>query len=86
MKVYAKELRVGQEIIGKLCSLRSGDMFFTSHMKKENKPLKILKIENTIEVYMNGRYTEIKSFVLTFEEGEVVVSGKQKFELNNKGV
>lgn len=86
MKVYAKELIEGQEIIGKICSLSNGEMYFTSHLKKENKPLKILKIENTTEVYMNGRATKITAYILTFKEGSVEVSCKQKFELNQKGV
>jgi hypothetical protein len=81
MKVYAKDLKVGQSIIGKVIT-GYGEPFLTRNKSKEyRQELEILKITETTECFGNGRFTELKAYILTFKDGECLVNNRQKFEL-----
>ncbi len=81
MKVYAKELKVGQLIIGKVVSWYDNEFFISKDVKKDDQPIEILKITETTECFNNGRFTEIKAYILSFKDGDCKVNNKQKFEL-----
>lgn len=81
MKVYAKDLKVGQLIIGKVIT-GYGEPFLAKNKTKEyREKLEILKITETIELFNNGRLTKIKAYILSFKDGDCKVNDKQKFEL-----
>ena len=82
MKVYAKDLKVGQLIIGKVCTFSDGETFLTRNKSKEyRQELEILKITETTQAFGNGRFTELKAYILTFKDGNCLVNNRQKFEL-----
>ena len=81
MKVYAKDLKVGQLIIGEIIT-GYGEPFYSNRgSKKDQTILEILKIKETTELFGNGRFTELKAYILTFKDGNCLVNNRQKFEL-----
>ena len=82
MKVYAKDLKVGQFIMGEIISWDGMNPFLTRNPSKKNKKaFEILKITQTSEFHNNGRLTEIKSYILTFKDVECQINDRQKIEL-----
>jgi phosphoribosylformylglycinamidine (FGAM) synthase-like amidotransferase family enzyme len=81
MKVYAKDLKVGQLIIGKVIT-GYDEPFLTRNKSKEyREKLEILKITETTELFNDGRLTQIKAYILSFKDGDCKVNDRQKFEL-----
>jgi hypothetical protein len=81
MKVYAKDLKVGQLIKGEIVTCCSEPFYSNRGAKKDQTILEILKITETTESFGNGRFTELKAYILTFKEGDFLVNNRQKFEL-----